>query len=46
MRVTENKTVVDVANVANKEMMIGEDRLETGCPDLFADGHHHEAKSR
>ena len=46
MRVTKNKTIVDIANVANKKMMIGEDRLEAGCPDLFADGYHHEAKCR
>ena len=32
MRVTKNKAVVYIANVANKEMVIGEDSLEAGGP--------------
>ena len=46
MRVTKNKAIADIANVSNKEMVIGENRLEAGCLDLFADGYHHEAKCR
>ena len=46
MRVTEDKTIVDIANVTNKKMVIGKDRFEAGRPDLFADGNHHGAKCR
>ena len=44
--VTQDQTIVHIANVANKKVMIGQDRFEAGGPDLFADRYHHEAEGR
>ena len=46
LRVTQNKAIVDIANMANKEMVIGKDRFEAGRPNLFADGNYHGAECR
>ena len=42
--VTQNQAIVHISNVANKKVMVGEDGFETGGPDLFTNGYHHEAK--
>ena len=42
--VAQNETIVDVADVTDKQVMIVEDGFEVGGPNLFADGDHHEAK--
>ena len=44
MGVAKNETIVHVADVTDKQVMIVENRFEVGGPNLFADGDHHEAK--
>ena len=40
--VSQDQAIVDIPNVSDKEVVVGEDCFEVDGPDLFADGHHHQ----
>ena len=44
--VTKNQTIVNISDVSNEQMMIGEDLAKGTGPNLLTDGNDHEAKSR
>ena len=41
--VTKDQSIVDIADVFDEEVVVGEDGFEVDGPNLFADGNHHEA---
>ena len=43
--VSKNQTIVNIADVPNEQMMIGEDLAESTRPNLFTDGNDHKAES-
>ena len=45
-RVSQDETIVNIANVANGKMVILKDGFEIGCPDLFTDGYNDKAQGR
>ena len=44
LRIAQDKAIVHITDVADKEVMVVEDGFEAVGPDLFTDGYHHEAK--
>ena len=40
--VTKHQAVVDVADMSDEEVMVGEKLVESDGPDLFADRYHHQ----
>ena len=43
--VSKNQTIVNITDVPNEQMMIGEDLAESARPNLFTDGNDHKAES-
>ena len=43
--VTKDQTIVNISDVSNEQMMIGEDLVEGTGPNLFTDGNDHKAES-
>ena len=44
--VTKYETIVNISDVSNEQMMIGEELVESTRPNLFTDGDYHKAESR
>ena len=44
--ITQDQAIVDIPNVADEKVVVGENRFEVNGPDLFADGDNHEAQGR
>ena len=40
--VSKDETVVDIADVADEQVMVGKKLVEGNGPDLFTDGNHHQ----
>ena len=40
----KDETVVHISDVTDEKVVVIEDGFEVGSPNLFTDGHHHEAK--
>ena len=43
--VTKDQTIVNISDVSNEQMMIGENLVEGTGPNLFTDGNDHKAES-